>query len=203
MLREGEKIVYEIKDSGLNPGKVKFQNEIFQNVYYPDIDDPTKIVYDPESGNIHLFPEQLDAAGKISKVIMGKLNNLAKNSLLKEYNPKKRGFNRVPVFDSFEKRSGLKYLYAFLSIEVNGVTFDLLPFCMETDKRIVNCEFGAYQFCIEVKKLKSCHLYPKKGDSRICMEDKEIYYTPNLDFESCDEEVIREFLNYVTRNVVG
>ena len=119
MLREGEKIVYEIKDSGLNTGKVKFQNEIFQNVYYPDIDDPTKIVYDPESGNIHLFPEQLDAAGKISKVIMGKLNNLAKNSLLKEYNPKKRGFNRVPVFDSFEKRSGLKYLYAFLSIEVN------------------------------------------------------------------------------------
>ena len=115
MLREGKKIVYEIKDSGLNPGKVKFQNKIFQDVYYPDIDDPAKIVYDPESGNIHLFPEQLDAAGKISKGIMEKLNNLAKNSLLKEYNPKKRGFNRVPVFDSFEKCSGLKYLYAFLS----------------------------------------------------------------------------------------
>lgn len=201
MLREGEKIVYEIKDSGLNPGKVKFQNEIFQDVYYPDIDDPVKVVYDPESGNIHLFPEQLDTAGKISKVIMEKLNNLAKSSLLKEYSPKKRGFKRVPVFDSFEKRSGLKYLYAFFSIEVNGVTFDLLPFCMETDKRIVNCEFGAYQFCIEVKK--SCHLYPKKGDSRICMRDKELYYTSNLDFESCDEEVIREFLNHVKRNVVG
>mgnify|MGYP004686841461 FL=1 len=203
MLREGEKIVYEIKDSGLNPGKVKFQNEIFQDIYCPDIDDPAKIVYDPESGNIHLFPEQLDEARKISKAMMEKLNNLAKNSLLKEYKPKKRGFNRVPVFDSFEKCSRLKYLYAFLSIEVNGVTFDVLPFRMEKDKKIVNCEFGAYQFCIEVNKLKSYRLYPKKGDNRICMGDKEIYYTPNLDFESCDEEVIKEFLNYVKRNVVG
>ena len=203
MLREGEKIVYEIKDSGLNPGKVKFQNEIFQDIYCADVDDPAKIGSDPESGNIHLFPEQLDEARKISKAMMEKLNNLAKNSLLKEYKPKKRGFNRVPVFDSFEKCSRLKYLYAFLSIEVNGVTFDVLPFRMEKDKKIVNCEFGAYQFCIEVNKLKSYRLYPKKGDNRICMGDKEIYYTPNLDFESCDEEVIKEFLNYVKRNVVG
>ena len=83
------------------------------------------------------------------------------------------------------------------------MTFDLLPFRMETDKKIVNCEFGAYQFCVEVKKLKSCHLYPKKGDRRIYMGDKELYYTPNLDFESDDEEVVIEFLNYAKRNVIG
>lgn len=69
-VKRRREIVYEIKDSGLNPGKVKFKNEIFQDAYYPDIDDHVKIVYDPGSGNIHLFPEQLDAARKISKVIM-------------------------------------------------------------------------------------------------------------------------------------
>lgn len=36
----------------------------------------------------------------------------------------------------------------------------------------------------------------------MCMGEEEIYYTPNLDFESCDEEVIREFLNYVKRNAI-
>ena len=56
-----QKKVYEVIESGYEPGKVIFKGEIY-NPYTPDLDDPCKIIYDPSTGNIHLFPENLDKA---------------------------------------------------------------------------------------------------------------------------------------------
>lgn len=43
------------------------------------MDDPCKIIYDPSTGNIHLFPENLDKAKYISECIRKQLDNIAKS----------------------------------------------------------------------------------------------------------------------------
>ena len=193
-----QKKVYEVIESGYEPGKVIFKGEIY-NPYTPDLDDPCKIIYDPSTGNIHLFPENLDKAKYISECIRKQLDNIAKSDSLP---PKKRGYGNVPTFTKFKKCEGLKYLYAFLSVEVNNIIFDLLPFRFEKENNKINCEFGAYQFGVEINKMKAFQLYPAKDKKDFVLDDKQVYFSPGICFES-EEDVVQKFLDYIEFNVRG
>ena len=199
-----QKKVYEVIESGYEPGKVIFKGEIY-NTYTPDLDDPCKIVYDPSTGNIHLFPENLDKAKYISECIRKQLDNIAKSDKWKSskwgsLTPKKRGYGNVPTFTKFKKCEGLKYLYAFLSVEVNNIIFDLLPFRFEKENNKINCEFGAYQFGVEINKMKAFQLYPAKDKKDFVLDDKQVYFSPGICFES-EEDVVQKFLDYIEINV--
>lgn len=199
-----QKKVYEVIESGYEPGKVIFKGEIY-NPYTPDLDDPCKIVYDPSTGNIHLFPENLDKAKYISECIRKQLDNIAKSDKWKSskwgsLTPKKRGYGNVPTFTKFKKCEGLKYLYAFLSVEVNNIIFDLLPFRFEKENNKINCEFGAYQFGVEINKMKAFQLYPAKDKKDFVLDDKQVYFSPGICFES-EEDVVQKFLDYIEINV--
>lgn len=201
-----QKKVYEVIESGYEPGKVIFKGEIY-NPYTPDLDDPCKIVYDPSTGNIHLFPENLDKAKYISECIRKQLDNIAKSDKWKSskwgsLTPKKRGYGNVPTFTKFKKCEGLKYLYAFLSVEVNNIIFDLLPFRFEKENNKINCEFGAYQFGVEINKMKAFQLYPAKDKKDFVLDDKQVYFSPGICFES-EEDVVQKFLDYIEFNVRG
>ena len=201
-----QKKVYEVIESGYEPGKVIFKGEIY-NPYTPDLDDPCKIIYDPSTGNIHLFPENLDKAKSISPCIRKKLDNIAKSDKWKSskwgsLTPKKRGYGNVPTFTKFKKCEGLKYLYAFLSVEVNNIIFDLLPFRFEKENNKINCEFGAYQFGVEINKMKAFQLYPAKDKKDFVLDDKQVYFSPGICFES-EEDVVQKFLDYIEFNVRG
>ena len=201
-----QKKVYEVIESGYEPGKVIFKGEIY-NPYTPDLDDPCKIIYDPSTGNIHLFPENLDKAKYISECIRKQLDNIAKSDKWKSskwgsLTPKKRGYGNVPTFTKFKKCEGLKYLYAFLSVEVNNIIFDLLPFRFEKENNKINCEFGAYQFGVEINKMKACQLYPAKDKKDFVLDDKQVYFSPGICFES-EEDVVQKFLDYIEFNVRG
>lgn len=201
-----QKKVYEVIESGYEPGKVIFKGEIY-NPYMPDLDDPCKIVYDPSTGNIHLFPENLDKAKYISECIRKQLDNIAKSDKWKSskwgsLTPKKRGYGNVPTFTKFKKCEGLKYLYAFLSVEVNNIIFDLLPFRFEKENNKINCEFGAYQFGVEINKMKAFQLYPAKDKKDFVLDDKQEYFSPGICFES-EEDVVQKFLDYIEFNVRG
>ena len=201
-----QKKVYEVIESGYEPGKVIFKGEIY-NPYTPDLDDPCKIIYDPSTGNIHLFPENLDKAKYISECIRKQLDNIAKSDKWKSskwgsLTPKKRGYGNVPTFTKFKKCEGLKYLYAFLSVEVNNIIFDLLPFRFEKENNKINCEFGAYQFGVEINKMKAFQLYPAKDKKDFVLDDKQVYFSPGICFES-EEDVVQEFLDYIEFNVRG
>lgn len=199
-----QKKVYEVIESGYEPGKVIFKGEIY-NPYTPDLDDPCKIIYDPSTGNIHLFPENLDKAKYISECIRKQLDNIAKSDKWKSskwgsLTPKKRGYGNVPTFTKFKKCEGLKYLYAFLSVEVNNIIFDLLPFRFEKENNKINCEFGAYQFGVEINKMKAFQLYPAKDKKDFVLDDKQVYFSPGICFES-EEDVVQKFLDYIEINV--
>ena len=201
-----QKKVYEVIESGYEPGKVIFKGEIY-NPYTPDLDDPCKIIYDPSTGNIHLFPENLDKAKYISECIRKQLDNIAKSDKWKSskwgsLTPKKRGYGNVPTFTKFKKCEGLKYLYAFLSVEVNNIIFDLLPFRFEKENNKINCEFGAYQFGVEINKMKAFQLYPAKDKKDFVLDDKQVYFSPGICFES-EEDVVQKFLDYNEFNVRG
>ncbi|RGD85906.1 hypothetical protein DWY35_08510 [Ruminococcus sp. AF25-13] len=201
-----QKKVYEVIESGYEPGKVIFKGEIY-NPYTPDLDDPCKIIYDPSTGNIHLFPENLDKAKYISECIRKQLDNIAKSDKWKSskwgsLTPKKRGYGNVPTFTKFKKCEGLKYLYAFLSVEVNNIIFDLLPFRFEKENNKINCEFGAYQFGVEINKMKAFQLYPAKDKKDFVLDDKQVYFSPGICFES-EEDVVQKFLDYIEFNVRG
>ena len=201
-----QKKVYEVIESGYEPGKVIFKGEIY-NPYTPDLDDPCKIIYDPSTGNIHLFPENLDKAKYISECIRKQLDNIAKSDKWKSskwgsLTPKKRGYGNVPTFTKFKKFEGLKYLYAFLSVEVNNIIFDLLPFRFEKENNKINCEFGAYQFGVEINKMKAFQLYPAKDKKDFVLDDKQVYFSPGICFES-EEDVVQKFLDYIEFNVRG
>lgn len=201
-----QKKVYEVIESGYEPGKVIFKGEIY-NLYTPDLDDPCKIIYDPSTGNIHLFPENLDKAKYISECIRKQLDNIAKSDKWKSskwgsLTPKKRGYGNVPTFTKFKKCEGLKYLYAFLSVEVNNIIFDLLPFRFEKENNKINCEFGAYQFGVEINKMKAFQLYPAKDKKDFVLDDKQVYFSPGICFES-EEDVVQKFLDYIEFNVRG
>ena len=201
-----QKKVYEVIESGYEPGKVIFKGEIY-NPYTPDLDDPCKIIYDPSTGNIHLFPENLDKAKYISECIRKQLDNIAKSDKWKSskwgsLTPKKRGYGNVPTFTKFKKCEGLKYLYAFLSVEVNNIIFDLLPFRFEKENNKINCEFGAYQFGVEINKMKAFQLYPAKDKKDFVLDDKQVYFSPGICFES-EEDVVQKFLDYIEVNVRG
>ena len=201
-----QKKVYEVIESGYEPGKVIFKGEIY-NPYTPDLDDPCKIIYDPSTGNIHLFPENLDKAKYISECIRKQLDNIAKSDKWKSskwgsLTPKKRGYGNVPTFTKFKKCEGLKYLYAFLSVEVNNIIFDLLPFRFEKENNKINCEFGAYQFGVEINKMKAFQLYPAKDKKDFVLDDKQVYFSPCICFES-EEDVVQKFLDYIEFNVRG
>lgn len=201
-----QKKVYEVIESGYEPGKVIFKGEIY-NPYTPDLDDPCKIIYDPSTGNIHLFPENLDKAKYISECIRKQLDNIAKSDKWKSskwgsLTPKKRGYGNVPTFTKFKKCEGLKYLYAFLSVEVNNIIFDLLPFRFEKENNKINCEFGAYQFGVEINKMKAFQLYPAKDKKDFVLDDKQVYFSPGICFES-KEDVVQKFLDYIEFNVRG
>lgn len=201
-----QKKVYEVIESGYEPGKVIFKGEIY-NPYTPDLDDPCKIIYDPSTGNIHLFPENLDKAKYISECIRKQLDNIAKSDKWKSskwgsFTPKKRGYGNVPTFTKFKKCEGLKYLYAFLSVEVNNIIFDLLPFRFEKENNKINCEFGAYQFGVEINKMKAFQLYPAKDKKDFVLDDKQVYFSPGICFES-EEDVVQKFLDYIEFNVRG
>lgn len=201
-----QKKVYEVIESGYEPGKVIFKGEIY-NPYTPDLDDPCKIIYDPSTGNIHLFPENLDKAKYISECIRKQLDNIAKSDKWKSskwgsLTPKKRGYGNVPTFTKFKKSEGLKYLYAFLSVEVNNIIFDLLPFRFEKENNKINCEFGAYQFGVEINKMKAFQLYPAKDKKDFVLDDKQVYFSPGICFES-EEDVVQKFLDYIEFNVRG
>lgn len=109
----------------------------------------------------------------------------------------------MPTFTKFKKCDGLKFMYAFLSVEVNGIVFDLLPFQFTKDNEKINCEFGKYQFCIESDKLKAIQLYPTIDKNAFVLENLEVYYSSNIDFESKEDEdaVIQEFVEYIKRNL--
>lgn len=201
-----QKKVYEVIESGYEPGKVIFKGEIY-NPYTPDLDDPCKIIYDPSTGNIHLFPENLDKAKYISECIRKQLDNIAKSDKWKSskwgsLTPKKRGYGNVPTFTKFKKCEGLKYLYAFLSVKVNNIIFDLLPFRFEKENNKINCEFGAYQFGVEINKMKAFQLYPAKDKKDFVLDDKQVYFSPGICFES-EEDVVQKFLDYIEFNVRG
>ena len=201
-----QKKVYEVIESGYEPGKVIFKGEIY-NPYTPDLDDPCKIIYDPSTRNIHLFPENLDKAKYISECIRKQLDNIAKSDKWKSskwgsLTPKKRGYGNVPTFTKFKKCEGLKYLYAFLSVEVNNIIFDLLPFRFEKENNKINCEFGAYQFGVEINKMKAFQLYPAKDKKDFVLDDKQVYFSPGICFES-EEDVVQKFLDYIEFNVRG
>ena len=201
-----QKKVYEVIESGYEPGKVIFKGEIY-NPYTPDLDDPCKIIYDPSTGNIHLFPENLDKAKYISECIRKQLDNIAKSDKWKSskwgsLTHKKRGYGNVPTFTKFKKCEGLKYLYAFLSVEVNNIIFDLLPFRFEKENNKINCEFGAYQFGVEINKMKAFQLYPAKDKKDFVLDDKQVYFSPGICFES-EEDVVQKFLDYIEFNVRG
>ena len=201
-----QKKVYEVIESGYEPGKVIFKGEIY-NPYTPDLDDPCKIIYDPSTGNIHLFPENLDKAKYISECIRKQLDNIAKSDKWKSskwgsLTPKKRGYGNVPTFTKFKKCEGLKYLYAFLSVDVNNIIFDLLPFRFEKENNKINCEFGAYQFGVEINKMKAFQLYPAKDKKDFVLDDKQVYFSPGICFES-EEDVVQKFLDYIEFNVRG
>ena len=201
-----QKKVYEVIESGYEPGKVIFKGEIY-NPYTPDLDDPCKIIYDPSTGNIHLFPENLDKAKYISECIRKQLDNIAKSDKWKSskwgsLTPKKRGYGNVPTFTKFKNCEGLKYLYAFLSVEVNNIIFDLLPFRFEKENNKINCEFGAYQFGVEINKMKAFQLYPAKDKKDFVLDDKQVYFSPGICFES-EEDVVQKFLDYIEFNVRG
>lgn len=171
------------------------------------MDDPCKIIYDPSTGNIHLFPENLDKAKYISECIRKQLDNIAKSDKWKSskwgsLTPKKRGYGNVPTFTKFKKCEGLKYLYAFLSVEVNNIIFDLLPFRFEKENNKINCEFGAYQFGVEINKMKAFQLYPAKDKKDFVLDDKQVYFSPGICFES-EEDVVQKFLDYIEFNVRG
>ena len=105
-----QKKVYEVIESGYEPGKVIFKGEIY-NPYTPDLDDPCKIIYDPSTGNIHLFPENLDKAKYISECIRKQFDNIAKSVKWKSskwgsLTPKNRGYGNVPTFTKFKKCEG-------------------------------------------------------------------------------------------------
>ena len=69
-------------------------------------------------------------------------------------------------------------------------------------KKIINCEFGAYQFGVEINKMKAFQLYPAKDKKDFVLDDKQVYFSPGICFES-EGDVVQKFLDYIEFNVRG
>lgn len=170
-------------------------------------------IYDKNSGNYHLVPNDLEIAKQISNEILEKMINL-KTELIRQLRNKNISYKEKKIFrrprtSTFQKNGYevAKDIFSCLSVQLSnnpGRSYDLMCFRVCKNENTIECQLKAIQFATFTHKL-ACDIYPTTLENEARTENEEksdcqYYYNPSVNFKSSNQEIIKIFIDFIEKN---
>lgn len=156
--------------------------------------------FDSKTGNLHVFPKDINLAKQISYEIINKLDKIRKvllqSETVKKYNLRVR-INRPRMFDS-----AIKNIYSYLSLksEKYGIDFQIVGFRFVKSQNEIKGYLCSLQFIVMYNN-KSYILYPENWNKGACKGRESYYYNPKCTFYKGEEEICTEFIEIVNSEI--
>jgi len=212
----GETKKISIGDTGYYVGKLSYFDKNSQEfpineVYEPSqelLESKPKFTYDSETGNVHLFPDCIEKANRISKDITDKLIEIKEalkekkqkeeiNLVLKEYEIgsqfNSRIFNETPYQDA-KKIFG----YVYVNDIRRNISFQIMGIRFSKNENTIDCQLCSLQFAAIQKITASIDLYPEKTKKiKIQRTINNYYYNPPCSFWDETDKICNEFIKFI------
>lgn len=179
--------------------------ECNEAIAYKNVD----FVYDKDTGNYHLVPENIDLAVVIANDISKKMDELRlvmNNDFKKRLKKPCKMIRIVTPRDTYFEKEGYSYknaknIFSYIRVFIENTRYDLTGIRFyKKDKRIC-CSLKNMQFIkMRINNLLSCDAYPNTLSSNVSNTviggEKIEYYNPNVNFDNNDE-IIEEFIKFI------